>query len=113
MLRNQEFDKEFKREREAREAERQRRQEAAEAERIWEDKMRAFWSVFFMNWWYYPLAYLLVLFVVFNMATDGDRDGLCAHYEAERREKERLEEERERERLEKQNRGCCICSCSM
>jgi hypothetical protein len=78
--------------------------------------MRASWSVFFMDWCYYPLAYFLVLFVVFGMAIDWDWDAMredFAKFREERREQQRLEEESERERPRTQHRGCCVCPCSM
>jgi hypothetical protein len=79
MLKNKEFDKQLERDR-----------EAAEAERVWEEQLRASWSVFFMDWCYYPLAYFLVLFVVFNMAIDGD-------WVAMREDYARFQEERRQE----------------
>jgi hypothetical protein len=65
-LEQQEYDKRLKRQRLAW----QQEQDVADAKRSWEKKIRQSWSVWFMDYCYYPLAYFMVVCVCFCMVVD-------------------------------------------
>jgi hypothetical protein len=103
-LEQQEYDKRLKRQRLAW----QQEQDVADAKRLWEAKMRASWSVWFMDYFYFPVAYVMVGCVCFCMVVDWEvlREKWVKFREEER---ERLEKERSEEESKK---VCHACTCS-
>jgi hypothetical protein len=71
-----------------------------EAERVWDAKMRASWTKWFMDYLYKPLAYLFVGYVIFGMMINWDWD----HSKRCWAEAQAKVKERERKELENQVR---------
>jgi len=87
---NQEFTEKLNRRKQAQQQER----EAREAAMLWEQEMRNSWSLWFMDYCYYPVAYLLVACVVLCMAINWDVVGEeFARFQEEERKRERLEDQ--------------------
>jgi hypothetical protein len=85
----------------------QQERDVAEAERLWEKKIRESWSVWFMDYLYYPVAWFLVGFVGFCMVVDWEI--LWADWTKIRGE---LREQMEKERLEEERKRLChACTC--